>query len=534
LLGPALEKVGGFFKSLFGGVSADVQKARTEVAAFQAELAKTATETQRNEAAMSGWGDRGALTLIRVRDALIAIGRSGSEADALVRALWDTDRPDRARRAMEEINRILEAQEQQLRDNEAAVESLTGEMEGLQAELTALRAEGEITWEKMREAANRYGIDLAALGPAFQSGRLHESAQQIFDDFVLLTRGGADVGGVLLGMKDDIIQLAQESVRFGVQIPENFRPLIENLIRSEELTEDEKAALRALGEENFGDPIVAHLDEIATRMGELITRIGEVADMLARNLAGAARDAGREIGRVGDEGRAAAGAIDYEFRARAIPALQDTAEAIEDVIQMQSPTGLEGIIHYARLAGAALFGMAQNGVVDIRQLKRTIDDTAGSVAGLSTILAPLDNSKSALPPLDASKQVPTVDASAFTVGAGAFAPPPTISASPNFMGFINGVQTYDFLGLKPMAEGGRGIVTRPTLFLAGERGPEEYAFSGANRQFESAGATNVYFAIDKDGSGRQVSDAEFFERIQRGANELRFTIPARGIRERAA
>jgi hypothetical protein len=102
------------------------------------------------------------------------------------------------------------------------------------------------------------------------------------------------------------------------------------------------------------------------------------------------------------------------------------------------------------------------------------------------------------------------------------------------MGFINGVQTYDFLGLKPMAEGGRGIVTRPTLFLAGERGPEEYAFSGANRQFESAGATNVYFAIDKDGSGRQVSDAEFFERIQRGANELRFTIPARGIRERAA
>lgn len=35
----------------------------------------------------------------------------------------------------------------------------------------------------------------------------------------------------------------------------------------------------------------------------------------------------------------------------------------------------------------------------------------------------------------------------------------------------------------PMADGGRGRVTRPTLFLVGEAGPEDYAFSGANRSF---------------------------------------------------
>jgi hypothetical protein len=32
----------------------------------------------------------------------------------------------------------------------------------------------------------------------------------------------------------------------------------------------------------------------------------------------------------------------------------------------------------------------------------------------------------------------------------------------------------------PMAEGGSGKVTKPTLFLAGEAGPESYAFGGAN------------------------------------------------------
>ncbi len=39
------------------------------------------------------------------------------------------------------------------------------------------------------------------------------------------------------------------------------------------------------------------------------------------------------------------------------------------------------------------------------------------------------------------------------------------------------------LNIKPMANGGIGRVTGPTLFLAGEDGSEEYAFSGANRSF---------------------------------------------------
>ena len=39
----------------------------------------------------------------------------------------------------------------------------------------------------------------------------------------------------------------------------------------------------------------------------------------------------------------------------------------------------------------------------------------------------------------------------------------------------------------PMAAGGFGTVTKPTLFLAGEAGPEQVAFSGANRAFASGG-----------------------------------------------
>ena len=41
----------------------------------------------------------------------------------------------------------------------------------------------------------------------------------------------------------------------------------------------------------------------------------------------------------------------------------------------------------------------------------------------------------------------------------------------------------------PMADGGMGRVTRPTLFLAGEAGAEDFAFSGGGRSFRSGGGS---------------------------------------------
>jgi hypothetical protein len=50
----------------------------------------------------------------------------------------------------------------------------------------------------------------------------------------------------------------------------------------------------------------------------------------------------------------------------------------------------------------------------------------------------------------------------------------------------------------PMASGGMGTVTKPTLFLAGEAGREDFAFSGANKSFGSGstgGTTEVHVHI---------------------------------------
>lgn len=64
--------------------------------------------------------------------------------------------------------------------------------------------------------------------------------------------------------------------------------------------------------------------------------------------------------------------------------------------------------------------------------------------------------------------------------------------------------------LIPMARGGMGRVTRPTLFLAGEQGPEDFAFSGANSILQTGGgSTRIENVILLDGHEVHRSEREY-------------------------
>ena len=360
MLGPLMGKVGGWFKSLFGGVSAEVQQARTATKDFEETIIGTLTASQQAEAG----GERWKQVVIGIRDAYLATGHTAAEADAITRQLWNTDNPAAAKAAIEAINAVFKEQNALVETQQADLAALTAQYESYSQELAGLQAESEITWEKMRDAAGRYGIELSGLGPAFQNARLHETAQTIWDDFILLTRGGADVGTVLTGMKDEIVQLATESTTFGVQIPDNFRPLIANLLESTVLTDQERVALQQLGDENFGDPIVSALDQIGKRMGELVGLLTEISGKLGSNVPQAANTAGA--------------AIEASMRNRAIPALEDTADAVNAVVQMASPTGLEGMAVYADLAAAAIANLGTSSVQDLAQMQRAVNVVAGA------------------------------------------------------------------------------------------------------------------------------------------------------------
>jgi hypothetical protein len=84
LFGPVAEKIGGFFRSIFGGPSADELRGRQAVADFEAQLHSTLNATQKLEAGNVSWK----MTVIALRDAFIAQGKSEAEALAAAEALW--------------------------------------------------------------------------------------------------------------------------------------------------------------------------------------------------------------------------------------------------------------------------------------------------------------------------------------------------------------------------------------------------------------------------------------------------------------
>lgn len=85
-------------------------------------------------------------------------------------------------------------------------------------------------------------------------------------------------------------------------------------------------------------------------------------------------------------------------------------------------------------------------------------------------------------------------------GGGGFVPSPsptgvhdTTGMEPNWLGMEAPEEDMGALErmARGMAEGGFGRVDRPTLFLAGEAGPEDFAFSGANKSFGGGPSVTV-------------------------------------------
>jgi hypothetical protein len=71
----------------------------------------------------------------------------------------------------------------------------------------------------------------------------------------------------------------------------------------------------------------------------------------------------------------------------------------------------------------------------------------------------------------------------------------------------------------PMAGGGMGIVTRPTLFLAGEAGPEQFAFSGGGKSFSGGGGQDSSAIVNELAAMRRYFDGEFPTHLGRAVRD---------------
>ena len=144
---------------------------------------------------------------------------------------------------------------------------LQSELAGLQAQLAARQV---MDWQRAQELIERYGGTLGNLGQQFEAAKQAANWKSIWDDWQTLIDMGADVGGVLVSMKDEIGALVQESLRIGTEIPAQFRPLIEELIRTGQLFNANGEAITDISQLKFGAPLVSEVDKIITKIDELI------------------------------------------------------------------------------------------------------------------------------------------------------------------------------------------------------------------------------------------------------------------------
>jgi hypothetical protein len=193
---------------------------------------------------------------------------------------------------VKKLEQAMEAYDQKVQETQSSLDAMNAEMGSLVEKGKALGFEfdksGELVkvdFKAMQEAAQRYGIDLNSLGPAFQQQRISEAAQTIIDDFELLSRGGADVGGVLQGMSGQISALVQDSLKFGTTIPANMRPWIVNLMETGQLTDENGQAITDLSQIKFGEPIQTQFEGIQTAIKDLIVQIAEMVGKMGELMA---------------------------------------------------------------------------------------------------------------------------------------------------------------------------------------------------------------------------------------------------------
>lgn len=141
--------------------------------------------------------------------------------------------------------------------------------------LAGLADASTVDFEGMQRLAQEYGIELGALGSQFQSARISAAAQQIFADFTALKESGADVGGVLLGMREEISALVNDAKKFGVAIPENMAPLVTELLRAGFLVDENGEKLTDLAGVQFGPPVKEQFELVADAISKLGDRLIE-------------------------------------------------------------------------------------------------------------------------------------------------------------------------------------------------------------------------------------------------------------------
>jgi hypothetical protein len=151
----------------------------------------------------------------------------------------------------------------------------------LAAAIDQIKSKLDITTEaekKLREAMERYGITVDEMGPKFAQQELDKQALQLWQDYQLLTIAGGDHNAMLSKMAPAMNDYIQTALKAGSTIPDNLRPIIEQMISLGLLTDESGAAFGSLEEAgiNFGKSLEDSMKAVVDQIKLLIAELGRL------------------------------------------------------------------------------------------------------------------------------------------------------------------------------------------------------------------------------------------------------------------
>jgi hypothetical protein len=217
--------------------------------------------------------------LPKAQEALRKLAAEAGATDSQMRALFDSRKMDGFHAAQKTILDLLDKQKHK-------TEELTSLLDAEQQKRDLLQA-----------AVERYGFTLDELGPTMQRQKLGEQAEQILEDFDLLSESGINVNTVIGKMGKSINEFIQNAIRTGTEVPEKMRPLLEQMMATGELTDANGKKITDFKQAGiiFGETLTETFKNVAIKLTELIETLKNATTGVG-NLSLSARGAGDDLG----------------------------------------------------------------------------------------------------------------------------------------------------------------------------------------------------------------------------------------------
>jgi uncharacterized coiled-coil protein SlyX len=131
----------------------------------------------------------------------------------------------------------------------------------------------------LNDTVAKYGFTITQLGPAFARQQLDKRAQQLYQDFKVLTAAGLNVDVVLGKMGDSINQFILDARATGSEVPAAMKPMIEHMITMGTLLDENGNAFTDLASTGL-----TFSETMTQGFNRLIDTVNRLTDAIARGL----------------------------------------------------------------------------------------------------------------------------------------------------------------------------------------------------------------------------------------------------------